>query len=278
MIRRAPRAAADLLAAAAGEPLPDYSRIRCDASDASTTAPVELRVDSLTVCEDEGEAALAIITEVQRRTDAAKKYTWPEYVTLVRGRLKCPVRLLVLVPDRATAAWAGGPIDLGCGQVRPIALDMDLLQPITDPEEARAHPELAVLAAAHQPQPSDDVLDALLPALVAVDESATSLYSDYVLAALPAAARKYLEDAVNASTYEYKTELFRQSFHDGEVKGKAEGKVEGKAELVLDIAAKRGIALSASERERIASCTDPDQLSTWALRAATAATAGELFA
>ncbi|GAB3476779.1 hypothetical protein [Nocardiopsis coralliicola] len=73
--------------------------------------------------------------------------------------------------------------------------------------------------------------------------------------------------------YEYKTELFRQSFHDGEVKGKA----EGKAELVLDIAAKRGIALSASERERIASCTDPDQLSTWALRAATADAARPLF-
>src|SRR5690606_22275625 len=126
-----------------------------------------------------------------------------------------------------------------------------------------------VLAAAHHPTPDKKLLDALTPALLAIDASVSSLYADYVLAALPAAARKYLEDAVNARTYEYKPDLLRRSFQEGEAKGEAKALL-----TVLDT---RGLHVSDEVRERIASCTDPGRLEAWLRRAVTVERAEELF-
>src|SRR5690606_2371716 len=113
------------------DPLPSYTRIRCDASEASRTSPIELHTDNLVVCEDGAKAVLAVITESQRRKEAKKKYTWPEYVTILRARLRCPVKLLVLVPNQRIADWCGAPIALGCGEIRPIPLVMSALRPLT---------------------------------------------------------------------------------------------------------------------------------------------------
>ncbi|WP_285761001.1 hypothetical protein [Nocardiopsis ansamitocini] len=278
LIRHAPDLAVRLLDHVSERPLPDFARVRCDSGDMTTTAPPELRADSVVVLEqdaDPGEQSdapvLAIVVECQNGYDQHKRFSWPAYVANLRARLGCPVILLALTPTEALARWCSTPIDLGGGYLvhRPLALGLSSLKPVTDPEEARAEPELAILAAAHNHVDDPTVLDALLPAFDSLDESKSTLYSDYVLAALPAAARKYLEDAVTAGTYEFKTDFVGRPFQ--------EGKTEGKAESVLTILDARGIAVPEPVRERITSCTDPDELTLWLRRAITAATAADLF-
>ncbi|MBD0842746.1 hypothetical protein [Streptomyces sp. TRM68416] len=58
---------------------------------------------------------------------------------------------------------------------------------------------------------------------------------------------------------------------------RAEGRAEGRAEDVLLILDTRGIEVPDAARERIASCTDLDELRTWLTRAVTATTADDLF-
>lgn len=290
LIRHSPDLAAVLLAHTAQMPLPEYTRARCDSGDTTTTAPPELRADSVVVCERasgsadrEAEPVLAIIIECQTGHDRRKRFSWPAYTANLRARLECGVILLVLTPDEALARWCAEPIDLGGGfhVQRPLTLPLSALRPVTDPEIAAAHPELAILAAAVHRTEDTAALDALLPAFAALDHSKTTLYSDYVLAALPAAARKYLEDTVTAGTYEFKTELigrpYREGKAEGMVEGKAEGKAEGEATALLAVLDARGIPLDDHTREHIRTTTDLDLLTTWIRRAATATATDDLF-
>jgi hypothetical protein len=59
--------------------------------------------------------------------------------------------------------------------------------------------------------------------------------------------------------------------------GRAEGKAEGKAQAVLVVLEARGLAVSTEQRERILTCADIPTLEGWIRRAATAASAEELF-
>lgn len=63
-------------------PLPEFTRARCDSGDATTTAPPELRADSVVVLErppDSGAGApvpvLVIVVECQRRPDERKRFS-----------------------------------------------------------------------------------------------------------------------------------------------------------------------------------------------------------
>ncbi|MBV9314038.1 MAG: hypothetical protein JO100_09910, partial [Pseudonocardia sp.] len=161
----------------------------------------------------------------------------------------------------------------------------------TDASQAKRVPELAVLSAlAHGADPNHGgVLDALLDALTVLDTQRAALYSDVVFAALPGAARAYLEALMSTGTYEYQSEFVRKYIIQGRAEGKAEGKTEGraegkaegraegKAEGVLTFLDARGIGVPEDARTRITSCYDLDQLNTWIRRAATANTINDLF-
>ena len=64
---------------------------------------------------------------------------------------------------------------------------------------------------------------------------------------------------------------------EGKAEGKAEGKTEGRAEDVLSILTARGLEPSDTVEERVLSCTDPDLLHRWLVRAVTASSADEVF-
>ncbi|MBB4934542.1 hypothetical protein F4561_005362 [Lipingzhangella halophila] len=210
--------------------------------------------------------------ENQRKPDKRKKYSWPAYVANVRHRLRCPVQLPVLTPTRNLAYRCAEPIDLGCGELRPVALPMTALEPVTDPDQARREPEVAILAAAIHRTEDPVVIRSLQPAFDAIDAEQRSRYSDYLGAALPAAARKLLEDILTVS-YEWRSDVGRASYAEGEAKGKA----EGKAETILTMLESRGLTISEHVRQRITECTDIDQLDAWARRAATIDHAEDLF-
>jgi hypothetical protein len=63
----------------------------------------------------------------------------------------------------------------------------------------------------------------------------------------------------------------------GKAKGMREGKAEGEAQALLLLLQTRRIRLTASQRQRVQSCREVRRLRTWIRRAATAATATEVF-
>ena len=94
------------------------------------------------------------------------------------------------------------------------------------------------------------------------------LYYDMVAGQLPAAARQYLE-ALMTRTYEYQSDFARKYYFQG-VAG-------GQARSVLDVLHARGIEVSDADRERIAECTDREQLAIWLTRAANAHSIDEVL-
>ncbi|MEU4543619.1 hypothetical protein [Nonomuraea dietziae] len=228
---------------------------------------------------------LAVIVEVQRAKDDDKRGSWPVYVATVWDRYGCPVVLLVLTPSDPVVKWAGEPIDMGPGSVvTPFAVGPELIPIVRDHSVAAAVPELAVLSAlAHGAGPEgQDVLMALFVALCGLDDERAQIYSDYVVTALPEAARKHLEELVAVGTYEYKSDFARKHQAHGREIGRAEGLIEGKAEgiaeAVLRILAKRGVPIPPEAQERILACHDRDTVDAWLDRALDVTRVEELFA
>jgi len=56
-----------------------------------------------------------------------------------------------------------------------------------------------------------------------------------------------------------------------------EGRAEGRAEGLLLLLGVRGIVLTDADREKIATCADPQLLHQWLQRATTASSAEEVF-
>ncbi len=207
-----------------------------------------------------------MIVEVQLGRDIAKRWSWPVYMATLRARKRCPVALMVVCVDKATAAWSAAPIELGHPRLVlwPLVLGPDRVPVVTDPYIAARSPELAVLSALAHPDRTE-VLDALPRAFATVNSEHAGLYSDVVIAALPAAARKYLEALMSTGTYEYQSEFVRKYISHGEAK------------VLLKVLETRGIPVSAEVRDRIMECTDPKQIVAWAERAVTVLAAEDIF-
>ncbi|MFC7740687.1 hypothetical protein ACFQXA_06480 [Nocardiopsis composta] len=78
---------------------------------------------------------------------------------------------------------------------------------------------------------------------------------------------------MSTGTYEFQTEFARR-YHG---RGKSEGRAEGEAEALLAVLGARGIDLTERHRGLISSCTDPERLREWIVRAATATRAEQVF-
>ena len=59
--------------------------------------------------------------------------------------------------------------------------------------------------------------------------------------------------------------------------GEAQGEARGTAKSILQVLERRGIAVSADQRQEILSCTNLDRLSRWLDQAVLAATVDEIF-
>ncbi|GLY66195.1 hypothetical protein [Amycolatopsis taiwanensis] len=277
LFQNRPSLAAELLSGPFDMDLPDYRVARLESGDLTDVNPTEYRADAVVALGRSAAAELAVVVEVQLGRDAGKRWSWPVYLATLRARLRCPAVLLVVCADSATAAWCATPVDLGHpGWVlAPLVLSPDRVPIVTDVEQATGSPELAVLSAiAHSTHPDQDkIFLALLAALQHSDAEHASQYHDFVLATLPAAARKHLEDLMSTGTYEYKSEFVRKYIHQG----RAEGEAKGEAKAVLAVLESRGIEVPEQARERISGCTDLDQLEGWIRRVATVNSVDELF-
>ena len=195
----------------------------------------------------------------------------------MRARLKCPVCVLVVAPTEAMARWCAKPVELGPSfTFAPFVLGPSAIPYITDEEEAKRAPELAVLSVlAHGREP--DPMRLAVPALAAVATLARDsgvLYSDVIYEVLGPAAKAALEEQMDIRKYEFQSDFAKKH----QAKGREEGRAEGRVASLLAILDARGLAVSAAEQETIAGCTDDALLTRWIRKAVTAATVAEVFA
>jgi hypothetical protein len=274
LIHDRPALAAELITDALHLTLPAYTIARLESADMTEVSSTPFRADAVVTLNSTDHTGMAIVAEVQRRPDEDKPFTWPVYLSTLRARLRCPVLLVVLSPTRRVANWSAQPID--CGHpgwtLRPLVLGPDQIPKITDRAAAAASPELALLSAITHGRRRDgrQTLDAAVAAITSVDKDRGRVYHDIVLAALPKAARQYLENLMADTGYVFQSEFA--------LRHEAKGKAEGEADALLTVLAARGIAVSDSIRERISGCRDLPLLKAWLTKAVTARTADELFA
>lgn len=259
LFRNRPSLAPELLRDALHFELPAYTDVRIDAAELTDIQPAEYRAD-LVVLLLNGEPVLGIIVEAQLSTDERKRYVWPVYTVNLRARLKCPVCLLVVTADDATARWAAKAVDLGGGnRFVPLVLRPSGVPEVTDEDEARADPELAVLSAmAHgKDRDTDRAVKIAVAAQVAalgLDPDRSRLYFDLVLTSLSEAGRRELQ-TMDPAKYEYQSDFAKryvaQGRTEGRSEGRAEGLIEGRAALIAQLLEARFGSLSEKVKSRL---------------------------
>lgn len=254
----------------------------------------EYRADVVLLCGPVERPEKAYVVEAQGEPNARKRRAWTLYASGMHVRLGCPVVLVVIALDPAVARWCREPIDVGDGRfvLHPWVLGPEVIPVITDPEVARAAPELAVLSvAAHADEPGAEAIAfAALSAVYPLDDERGVIYPDFIIALLPLAARVALEKLMQSSRYEFQTDFLRRAWQEGiaagkaagmtegKAEGKAEGRVEGKAEALLKLLRLKGFSFSDAERQRVLACTDEQRLDSWMDRVLAARDLGEVFA
>jgi flagellar biosynthesis/type III secretory pathway protein FliH len=179
------------------------------------------------------------------------------------------------------ARWCAEPIDLGGGRcvLHPWVLGPDAVPAITDPEAARAAPELAVLSvAAHAEEPgAEHIALAALAAAHDLDRDRGTLYPDFVYALLGRAACAALEE-IMAARYEYQSDFARKYFSEGLEKGMAKGQAQGKADALLKLLQLKRFTLTEEQRQRVLECGDEAVLDGWMARVLDARALADVFA
>lgn len=279
-VRNNPEMTAILLEEAHNVELPDYDTVQTVSGDCADLAPKDYRGDAV-VCfaERGGRNVFAVVFEVQRDSDSRKRFSWPVYHATVRARLECPTALMVMCPNLATAEWARVPIDTGHPEyaLKPLVIGPEEVPVVTDPDRARAQPEISALSAlAHggRRDTGEDVLLAFAESLCVLPADRGPIYHDYVVDGLSKTARAFWETLMTTGTYTFKSE-FARYHHDS---GYREGEAKGEANAVLAVLAARGLDVTEEQRRRITSCTDTGLLLRWTKRAVTADSTDEVFA
>ncbi|AUX27448.1 hypothetical protein SOCEGT47_080380 [Sorangium cellulosum] len=291
LFKNRPTLAAEMLRDALGQPVPTFTEARVESSDLTEIIPSTRRADVIVVLlvGAQQRPAMAIVVEVQLGVDPDKPYVWPAYVILTRARHRCPTRLLVVTIDPEMVRWCSRPIETGHpGWVlKPLVLGPEGVPVVTDVEQAKAAPEVAVLSAmAHgQGAAAEAIGVAFLTAAAGLDQERRALYADVVLSSLNAAARRMLE-AMMKSGYEFQSEFARgyvakgleKGLERGREEGMREGTLKAKAHDVLAVLEARGLEVPAEVRERVLASTDVAELDRWIRRAAVVHHATELLA
>ena len=288
LVRGRPAFVAELLEQVLGVTVPAFSEARLAETNLSELVPVEYHADAVVLFVDQ-RPVFGVIVEAQLQRDERKRFTWPMYAVAARARHECPVVVVVVAPDRATAQWAGAPIELDdANAYRVLVVGPDGIPAITDIEDAARAPELAVLSVmAHgygDPTRAASIASAATSAIFPLPAERRMVYSLLIEAALSEAARKVFEmlpqikDRLWPFLNENQRRLYTESEARGEARGEAKGEARGKSEAILRVLARRGLAVTETQRERVLACQDAELLDRWLDLAVTAGSLDELFA
>ncbi|MET0497176.1 MAG: DUF4351 domain-containing protein, partial [Steroidobacteraceae bacterium] len=276
LLRNRPALAPELLRDTLQCELPAYTDVRIHSADLTELQPAEYRADLVLLLLD-GEPVMGIVVEVQLSRDDRKQFVWPVYVANLRAQIKCPVCLLVVAGDAAVARWAARPIYIG-GDHRlvPWVLGLQGIPEITDPQQAQADPELAVLSAIAHGDDADtakSVRIALAAEMASrgLDPDRLTLYYDLIMASLSEAARRELQ-TMDRAKYQYQSDFAKRYVAEGKAEGEVNGQRAGKASLVARLLTLRFGSLTDEVQTRIAqsSIAELDAIGERLLTAATA--------
>jgi hypothetical protein len=239
VIRTNPDLLARTLSAQFERKVPDFEHARPQATDVRVMVPRTYHADGMVLfCDAADRPLMGAVLEVQRRWDASKLRTWKLYVAQLEAEVDVATSLVVFCPDPAVARRyrALFESDESSLTLRPLIFTPDDLPLITDVDEARADPSMAVFSAVcHIDRPEvEAAFPALLEALRAADPKQAPLYYDVVLAGLPPAARTRWEAFMSATAgYEFQSELLRQVSDEHQAIGEARGEARGEAHAIL---------------------------------------------
>lgn len=264
--------------------VPDYHHARAQPTDVRVMVPRTYHADGMVLyCDAADQPVFAVVVEVQRGRDKAKRHTWKLYVAQLEAELGVSAALVVFCPDPVKARWYRQLIEpdgLSSLPLQPWIFTTDDVPLVMDVDLARANPAIAVLSAVcHGAQPE---VDAMFPALVEVLRTVgphrAILYYDIMLAGLPQAARARWEEFMTATLgHEYYSDVFRNLAAQHEEIGEVRGEARGEARSVLAVLNTRGIDVPDAVRDQILACTDTALLDTWLRRAVTAPTAEDVI-
>lgn len=280
LFRDRPRLAPELIRDALNRAVPEFDEAKLSDANLSQIIPTELRAD-LVVLLHAGRPVLGIIIEVQLRPDDDKRFVWPLYLAALRAEHRCPCCLLVVTPSNSAARWAARPISLGpAGDVvQPLVLGPDTIPIVTDVEQARRAPELALLSVqAHGKTPAGfDVALAAIAAATHLDDDHAMLYYDVIQRAVGESIRQKLEEAMRIQDYEFQSEFAKKYLSQGRAEGRKEGRAQAKAESVLRILQVRKLQVGETQRQQILKCTDSELLERWLELSVTVDHTDEIF-
>lgn len=275
LFRECPALAPELLRQA-GTDLPAGTTPRVTSAELVDLDPAEYRADvvvRLDAADDQADEA--IIVEVQLERDAKKRKSWPLYVAGIHARLDCPATLLVIAINDGVANWCAEPISLDRNRsvINPLVFGPNNLPRITDFDQAREHPELAVLSVAAHGKEEDaaPIAAAALTACETLDTHRATRYIDFIFTSLGEAARNALETFMTAHNYQYQSDFAKKYV--------AEGREEGRTALcdvLTSLLEQRFGDVPPSAQERIADAEIQD-LERWTKQVITAADLTEVF-
>jgi hypothetical protein len=296
LVRAKPRMLLRLLARWLGPEVPRRARLHVEPADLTPTRPIEYRAD-LVLTLGSPKPLLALVLEAQLHRRTSKRRVWPAYAAAVRARFRCPVVLVVLCVDEATARWAARPIVLGPpdNAFRPVAIGPSVVPKVLERRQAAESPELAVVSALAHARGLDGerVARAAVAGLEGLDPHRARYYYDLICQALPAAARAALEAEMLRVDPKLDTPMVRKVLAIGRSEGRAEGRTEGEArgraqgeahgraqgkrEALLALLRARAIQIDARARARVETCEDLGALDLWIRRAAVGTCARDVF-
>jgi hypothetical protein len=244
------------------------------------------------------------ILEIELSWDWLKVRRWALYELAFEHELEADdARLAVFSPEPELREKIRTKI-LARIKTRPVLIQPDQIERITNYEEARQRPELTILGClfhAHPPAPFEarvEVFRAAWMAIQSLAEVKARRYSVVVMSIVPEAVieQGVAELRETGELDEGRWELFtdserkghsfarghREGLEEGLEEGREEGLEEGREEgrkegrcqtlrrVVLDVLELRGFEVEAAARERVESCESLEQLERWYVAAKSA--------
>jgi hypothetical protein len=285
LFRESPRLAPMLLARTLGIELPADADIQVTSAEFADLDPPEYRADVVLRIPDDRDRDKAtrevFIVEVQLDHDLLKHFTWPQYVTAARTRFHCRATLVVVTVDERVARWCAQPIELDlAGNVFcPVVIGPTAIPVVTDADQARTWPELAVLSViAHGHEPGSEAIGvAALAACDPLDSPQANLYADLIYTNLNEIARAALEAIMQQHNYTYQSDFAKKYLAEGIEEGRKEGIALGLRELLRDQLEQRFGEIPADLGSKLDEA-DATTLRAWGRRLLAATSLADVFA
>jgi hypothetical protein len=257
--------------------VPAAERVAITSAEFAEIQPPEYRADVVVRVDGDAGVEDIFIFEVQLDIDAGKQISWPFYSSGARARFRCPATVVVIAVDERVASWCARPIviDRAGNVYRPAVIGPSAIPVITNIEQARQVPELAVLSViAHGSEPGGEVIGlAALAGCEQLDSTRADLYADLVFANLGKVARRALEALMAQHNYTYQSDFAKKYFDEGIERGIEHGR---RASLREQLEQRFG-ELPAEVTDRLEQAS-AELLTRWARRVLTAATLAEVLA